>query len=193
MRSVIARLGLLFLAGALGMSLCDRVHLGYGVLVQRGPAILGQAWWVLPLFGGGGVAMVVGHHVVRRALGDPLRPRSVRALVGSTILGGLVYVVTGPLQHAKIALAVGLGAAWLVRAGLRRTPTALVASAVLGLAGPLVEATVARFGGHTYAHPDLFGVPLWLPGIYLHGALLAGDVEPWIFSEAPPGSSARTS
>lgn len=172
------------------MSLCDRVHLAYGVLVQEGPRILGQAFWVLPLFGGGAVGMVVGHRVVRRALGDPLRPRRLGALATSLVLGGLVYVVTGPLQHAKVGLALGLGAAWAVRAATRRTWTTLVASVILGATGPLVEATIARLGGHTYAHPDLFGVPIWLPGIYVHGALLAGDVEPWVLSEAPTGPRA---
>ena len=175
------RLVVLFGAGAVGMGMCDRTHLAFGVLRQAGPAFLGQGLWVMPLFGASGVAMVLGHGAVRRWFGEPLRPARPGAAVASALLGGAAYFVTGPLQKAPLALASGLFAAWLVRALLRRSPASIAVSLVLCVAGPLVEATVSRLGLHTYARPDLLGVPIWLPGIYLHGGLLAADIEPFIF------------
>ncbi len=48
---------------------------------------------------------------------------------------------------------------------------------VMALAGTLFEAGWSALGFFHYRLPDVVGVPRWLPGIYLHAALLAGPLE----------------
>ncbi|MGZ3440750.1 MAG: hypothetical protein ACXVDD_14605 [Polyangia bacterium] len=47
----------------------------------------------------------------------------------------------------------------------------------MAVAGSGFEASWSAFGFFFYRHPDLAGVPRWLPGIYLHVALIAGPLE----------------
>ena len=41
----------LFVGGGLLISLGDRAHIEFGVLVQTDTSVFGQAWWVVPMFG----------------------------------------------------------------------------------------------------------------------------------------------
>ena len=42
----------------------------------------------------------------------------------------------------------------------------------LAVAGILVEGTLHQFGLVSYREPEIYGVPWWLGGVYLHGAFL---------------------
>jgi hypothetical protein len=42
-----------------------------------------------------------------------------------------------------------------------------------GIIGPAVEIAISSTGAFSYTHPDVAGVALWLPGIYLNAALAA--------------------
>jgi len=178
----------LFALGAVALSLCDRVHLAYGVLVQAGPKLLGQGLWVLPVFGAGAAGILAGYPVIRSAFGEPPIAWSPARVLRSGVLAAIAYVVTGPLHASPLLLSAGLLAAWLLRVGVRRSPAAAVYSLIVGLLGPAAEATFAALGMHTYSAPDLLGVPMWLPGIYLHGALFAVDSEALIPTAAPAPS-----
>jgi hypothetical protein len=46
-------------------------------------------------------------------------------------------------------------------------------SVLLAVAGTATEAVISSTGAFAYAHPDLLLAPIWLPGLYLHGAPLA--------------------
>jgi hypothetical protein len=50
-------------------------------------------------------------------------------------------------------------------------------SLVMAVAGAGFEAFWSSLGFFYYRHPDVLGVPRWLPGIYLHVALVAGPLE----------------
>ena len=41
----------LFVLGGIGGILGDQIHVQFGVLSYAHPELLGQAWWVGPLFG----------------------------------------------------------------------------------------------------------------------------------------------
>jgi hypothetical protein len=174
---VIRRYVLLFVVGALLLSLCDRVHLEFGVLVQAGPKLWGQGLWVLPVFGGGAVGILAGYPVIRRALGADRVAWSGARVLRSAILAAAAYVVTGPFAGSPLLLSAGLYGAWLARVILRRSGAAAAYSLVVGVLGPAAEATFSALGLHTYAAPHLVGIPMWLAAIYLHGALLAVDSE----------------
>jgi len=52
-----------------------------------------------------------------------------------------------------------------------------LASLVMAVAGSAFEGAWSALGFFYYHHPDIGGVPRWLPGIYLHVALLAGSLN----------------
>src|SRR5262245_28584913 len=64
----------LFALGGLGGALCDQLHTQLGVLQYAQPMILGQAWWVVPLFGSATIAVfALARPFARRA--PPSLPR----------------------------------------------------------------------------------------------------------------------
>lgn len=46
-------------------------------------------------------------------------------------------------------------------------------SLLLAAVGTGVEAAISSPGASAYSHPDVLAVPIWLPGLYLHGAPVA--------------------
>jgi hypothetical protein len=47
----------------------------------------------------------------------------------------------------------------------------------MAAAGTAFESAWSHAGFFYYRAPDVIGVPRWLPGIYLHAALVAGPLE----------------
>ncbi len=45
------------------------------------------------------------------------------------------------------------------------------------ITGTLIEMILVAAGAFTYLHPDVFGVPYWLPYIYAIASLAVGDLE----------------
>jgi hypothetical protein len=168
------------LAALLGMilcSVCDHLHATYGVLYYPFPVLWAQAWWVPLLFFTASLSSLSGAGVVRRALRGEGVDATARQLVGSTIAFITAYVFTA-FAHSQpnVVLAVLVGW-WLARV-VSGAPVWLVAfSLVTAVLGTCFEATLSRVGGFYYHHPDFMGVPRWLPGIYLHAALLAGPLH----------------
>ena len=100
------------------------------------------------------------------------------------------------------ALLDGDGAPWLAAgllvllvarlafAGVRGDWAWAAAAAVLGPAG---EIAVLATDAFDYAHPDVAGIPIWLPVLWAHGGLLIRRLfvpltcRPPRFASAPPG------
>jgi hypothetical protein len=175
---------LLFAAGAVVLTLCDRVHVVYGVLVPEDTSLWGQSWWVPPLFGVAALSVAFTYPPLRRALGEEPRARSVAGLVAASVALIAVYVSTGPFSDEPWLLTVGLTTVWAARAVLRGSRTETVAALLLAVAGPAVEATNSALGLFHYVAPHLAGVPAWLPAIYMNAAPLAAEIEPWLVPPA---------
>ena len=60
-----------FFGGGLLISLGDRAHIEFGVLTQNNTSFLGQAWWVVPMFG------AVSLTLIRAKGAGEYRPMSV--------------------------------------------------------------------------------------------------------------------
>lgn len=165
------------LGGGILLSLCDRVHIHYGVLTQADQSFLGQAWWVLPMFCCVAGAVLHSWRSLRRRLGGASLGPSGHEFVGSLIIFTLVYCSTGPLDKYGPWLAAGLTGAYCLRLLRRNCRGLLLFSILLALLGCAGEASLAAFGLFAYDHPDLGPVPIWLPAIYLHGALLVADLD----------------
>jgi hypothetical protein len=101
------------------------------------------------------------------------RPRPAAFATGVMWFAG-AYAASGILDSHPYALATALVATWALRVALARQPASLVAySLLLAAAGTGAEALLSAAGTFSYANPDFLGVPIWLPGLYLHGAPLA--------------------
>jgi hypothetical protein len=169
----------LALAGSAICTVCDHLHATHGVLVYAHPVAWQQAWWVPLLFAAASVAALAGVAPVRRLFGaTPVaRPSPVSVLVdGLAFVMAYAYTSFAPAAQANATLLV-LTLWWLARL-MRGRPSWLAAySIVMALAGSSFEAGWSALGFFHYVHPDVAGVPRWLPGIYLHAALAVGPLE----------------
>jgi hypothetical protein len=160
----------LFVAGGIGLALCDQIHVQSGVLDYETGGFFGQAWWVPLQFGVAALAIVAGAAPFARRRAAP----KAADFVTGTGWFVAAYAASGVFHAHPAALAVGLLLTWAGRVALAPRPASLVAySLLLAAAGTGAEAALSAAGTFAYANPDLLGVPVWLPGLYLHGAPLA--------------------
>ena len=182
--------GLAVALGLLGAAL-DQIHVQSGLLSYPHPAWWDQAWWVPLNFAVLLTSLVAVTIPLARAgaplLGGSAPPANATLAVDFAWFAG-AYALSGLVapDHPGL-LAAAYVVVWVVRIGLRRDRTFLVPYGIaLALAGCGVEAAEIALGWFSYAEPDVAGVPLWLAGIYLHGAPLALGVARRL-DEAMPG------
>ena len=174
-----ARVGLLALLGALVATFCDAIHVYTKTLSYPDPLWFGQAWWVFPLFFVAFALLAVTYHVLVAAPWLKL-PREYSASSGEVmpfiealVVFVLVYVLSGFGNHDPIFLGIFFLVTFVLRwlAAPDRGFLLLVA-VLLAVAGILTEGTLHQFGLVAYREPEIYGVPWWLGGVYLHGAFL---------------------
>jgi len=165
----------LLVGGGIGGAAVDQIHVVGGVLTYPAPWALGQAWWVAPLFGLATWAMYVS-----TALWAPWSRRARPAPVGAAeIAVGAVwflaaYVASAAFQAQPWLLVALFTLTWLRR--LVRRPDAIAQAAAgvaLAVGGTLAEIAISSSGAFAYRSAGLASVPVWLPGLYLHGGPLA--------------------
>jgi hypothetical protein len=164
-----------FVAGAIGGAALDQIHVQSGVLAYAHPWFADQAWWVAPQFGAGLLLVYAAAHVAVRR--DPRNdndtgPQHNRVLTDAACFVA-VYAASGIWHQHPVALTAAFVATWLARRPNTRT---IAFSIVLAIGGVLYEGSLAGSGAFHYADPDLYHVPMWLAGIYFHGARLALSV-----------------
>ena len=164
-----------FAAGAMVGLVFDRIHVVTGVLWYAHPALFGQAVWVPLLFGAGGLVLVNGHRLFVRH--PPTLQPSPFSLVAPAVAFAAAYVATGLWSDHPVWLTAGLVLVWLCRVAIRPTRDRIAAGLAFAVGGPLVEATVSATGGFFYRRPDLLGVPIWLPALYLHVSLFTRQID----------------
>jgi hypothetical protein len=170
---------MLALCGAALCTVCDHLHATHGVLWYVHPVAWAQAWWVPLLFAGASLAAVAGATPVRRLFGARIEQApTAREVAGDGIAFATAYAFTSfaAPDRPNVTLAL-LGAWWLARVVRGRAAWLVVYSLLMAVVGSAFEATWSALGFFYYHHPDVAGVPRWLPGIYLHAALLAGPLE----------------
>jgi hypothetical protein len=163
----------LFLVGAVAGASLDMIHVVSGVLYYPKPFYpWGQALWVPLLFGMAALALVLGYQMVAAFVGarDPSPPAS--ALTESALGFVLAYVATGLFHDSELLLAVGLVLAWSWHSRRHPGEGGVPYALVVALGGTLFEALLSSTGAFQYNDPDVWGVPIWLPALYLHASLL---------------------
>jgi len=131
------------------------------------------------LFAGASLAAVAGAAPVRPLLHAAVAPAATARQVagdGIAFVAAYAYTSFAPAERPNVTLAL-LVAWWLARVVRGRATWLIVYSLVMAVAGSLFEAGWSALGFFHYRAPDLLGVPRWLPGIYLHAALVAGPLE----------------
>ncbi len=165
----------LFLLGATLGTALDAFHVFSHVERYPAPTLLGVAWWAPLLFGGAAVAIGYSHPLV-----DPLlHHRRFRSLV-SSLLGlawlPLAYVIGASffdtLTKTMLLLLVYCNF-WILSGSDWQN---LVFSFVTAITGTLIEMILVAAGAFSYTHPDMLGVPFWLPCLYACASLAVGDL-----------------
>jgi hypothetical protein len=170
---------ILAFVGAIVCTVGDHLHATHDVLVYAHVFLWQQAWWVPLLFGAASVVAVLGATPLRRLLGSRDEPApTARQIAGDGIAFATAYGFTSfaPATTPNVTLAL-LFAWWLARVVRSRPAWLIVYSLLMAVAGTLFEAAWSALGFFHYLHPDFLGVTRWLPGIYLHAALVAGPLE----------------
>lgn len=166
-----AQLALFLLFGVLGTA-SDQIHVQFEVLSYAAPALLGQPLWVPLLFGVAALAVVNSYGLVfhRRATDSP-RP-SGREMLLVSLDFVVAYFATGVFKEHPTALALGLALSWAAVVAVRPSWALVGYSLSNALGGPAFEALLSSTGAFAYHQPDVARVPIWLPGLYLHVAVL---------------------
>jgi hypothetical protein len=166
-----ARLAACFALGAILGTLLDGIHVYGDVLSYPHPAFGRWAWFVPVEFGllGAGACLLVPMLEQRR---PDAASASIPAALAEVALFTCLYLASALLDgEAAPLLAAGLGALAVARLAFGRDgdlPYVLLA-AVLGPAG---EAILSAAGAFSYAHPDLIGIPMWLPALWANAGFL---------------------
>ena len=170
----------LFLAGALFGTALDTFHVLSGVERYGSPSLLGVAWWVPLLIGCAALAIGYSHPLL-----DPLLyQRRVRSLFSSLLELAwlpLAYLISASFFDTltKTLLIVLIYCNfWLLAGGGWQN---LVFSLVTAITGTLIEMILVAAGAFAYLHPDMLGVPYWLPAIYACASLAVGDLGRSLF------------
>ena len=167
-------IGLVGVAGAVGGAALDQIHVQSGVLSYPHPTLLDQAWWVAPQFGAAVLVMLGAATPMAKAAAKRMPRLSAQQVATEAVWFVGAYAASGVFGNRHpAALALVYAVTWLARLIPRPDRLVVAATAVaLAAGGVLYEGTLAGTGAFHYTHADVYHVPVWLAGIYLHGAPL---------------------
>ena len=167
----------LSLIGAAVCTVCDLNHVRTGTLRYTEPLLLGQAWWVAPNFALVFLVMGLAYALLAERLSSALgtgrsrSPGRASSFVEATTTFAFVYLVSGFANESPELLTLLFSATFLVRLAVTYERAWLFLLAVLLAAGGMGgEGALGAAGLVAYRHTDVFHVPWWLGGLYLHGA-----------------------
>ncbi len=163
-----------FLLAAVAGTLLDQIHVRSGVLWYAHPVLFGQAFWVPLVFGTGGLLLVNSHAIFVALAGEG--PAAPGPLAAQALLFVGAYLMTGVAGDQPLLVLGVLVTAWAMRVAVAPSRELVLAGIAFALGGPLFEAALSATGGFSYDRPDLFGVPCWLPALYLHASPLTRAV-----------------
>lgn len=182
------RLATVAFMGAVVATICDGVHAFTGALSYPEPAMGIQAWWVFPGFCVAFMAIMVLYRVLTQLLAGvtPVEkstsPGNARAFVETLTYFALVYFASGVGNEYTTTLLIIFTVLFVVRLATTYEPMwLLILATLLAIGGIAVEGALAAFGLVTYRVEEIFYVPWWLGGLYLHGAFAVRESMRYIY------------
>jgi hypothetical protein len=145
------------------------MHYLADVLWYPDRTLWGQAWWVPMLFGGAALALAFGHRFWMNLLNQAPPKASFKEIFVKAVLFMTAYAATAIFSMSPIALTVTLTLLWIPIAQ-PFSKAKLSYSLLVAIIGSLVEATLSALGQFYYNRPDILGIPMWLPALYLWAA-----------------------
>lgn len=154
--------------GATVGTLLDAMHTFSGTTEYTAAFVLRTAWWVPLLFasayGLGGFLYAVTHARLTASRDAPSwRDATLGVAAFAALYAASAYLPAGNAVKLGVLMA-GAVALW---AWLDRTRWGIALAAVAAVAGPLTEIALTRLGMFRHRQPDAWGVPMWLPALYL--------------------------
>src|SRR5688572_27643492 len=185
-RATMKRALLWAVIGSIVGTVLDMGHVLTGTLTYPYTHIGLQPFWVPFLFAGAGIALGEGHRRVAIPLAGGHVPSgdAKTALVGVAALV-FAYGSSGFLRHWPVFALILFFIVFAI--AFATTPAAsrkalLIHALGAGLMGPLVEILISSSGGFLYVQTDVFGIPLWLPGIYVNAAVASAALDRWFLA-----------
>ena len=167
---------LLALLAAIAATLCDANHAFTGTLVYPHPQIGQQPFWTFPGFFLAFFAMAVGYLQTAPLLSRVMSVRasvsagSLHAMAESLSAFMMVYLASGfGNAHPALLSLIFYGLFLLRWAASYERGWLLTVAIALAVGGMLAEGALSAFGLVVYRHQDVFYVPFWLGGLYMHG------------------------
>jgi hypothetical protein len=172
-----ASLVLLLIGATVGTGL-DALHTHSGTTAYAQEWLAKMSAWTPVVFAGVGLATGLAYPLAERLLGRTVRAEHswAKVLAGFAFFAAL-YAASGYLPASNTvklaALAAGGATLYVV---LARTPVALLLAILTALIGSLVESALVHAGFFRYTNPDVAGIPVWLPALYVCGSVAFGAV-----------------
>lgn len=169
------RLLTLALLGAIAATMGDAIHALTGTLSYPEPRIGLQAPWVFPGFLVAFLAMGIAYWQLAPLFGqrsqESRQAGSPRALVETLSAFMAIYFLSGFGNASPTLLVVIFYGLFFLRWLFTYDRAWLLFLAVLmAVGGMFVEGLLSAFDLVRYGHYDIFYVPWWLGGLYMHGA-----------------------
>jgi hypothetical protein len=156
------------LGATLGV-LLDGIHTHFGATAYTHPVFWLMAWWV-PLLFAGAFAVGLLRPLLERALGKTPPPPLGDVLLALSIFVCAYWLTVVPLPWPLVsAILVAMFAVSFTLSD--RSPVVLGIAVAAAFGGPAVEALLVSHGLFVHHHALAFGVPGWLPFLYLNAAV----------------------
>lgn len=176
--ALLARALLWALLGVVVAVPLDALHVWSGVISYGEQSSAPLDWMAVPLFAAAGVVVGLGHrHVVVPLTALVRRPPLPPATTHAALLGVGAFVLSygsSSFLHGTPVVAtllyVALWLATVVHVHPHARPALVLLSLAAAVVGPAAESALSSTGSFTYPRADLYGVPMWLPGVYLNAA-----------------------
>jgi hypothetical protein len=172
----------LALLAAVLATFCDAIHVHTGTLVYPDPWLFNQSFWVFPSFFISFLGMGVAYFLVTKILPDAISheqstaPGGFQACIETSTCFLMVFLLSGFGNREPILLTVVFYLSFFLRLAFTYDKLFFFGLAImLAAAGILGEGTLAVFDMVQYSRseyrlPEIYNVPWWLGGVYMHGA-----------------------
>ena len=189
MESQINPKGILLLAliAALVATLCDAIHVYTKTLSYPDPFIFNQAIWVFPGFFLAFLFMAISYVIIIKRLKHKIPVNKSQTsgnandFAENIIMFAFVYMLSGFANFSPEFLILLFYSTFLFRWAFSYEKAWLMILAILlALGGIFFEGALAAYGLVAYRDPNIFYVPYWLGGVYMHGAFALREGMRWL-------------